>query len=300
MGDVVIMNMDLKTLTLENRVDDDGTCNQNIECKISIFEDLDRSISTTENDIEPATEGQNTENSSIVIQNNELVVENAETDNSKNTKKTNMEISQCDDDYVIANDNSDGTENHLHTYDHVIANNNYDYNNGPENHICGDVPTPLLRNFSRQVSYRYPPFISREESCSHHGSGERTLHKSRSLPDIAFHAVDFQRNCSCDCHHGFLNRQCSNISALKMTGPERPDFILDVNQIGPAASYIPSGPSRQLSVIANMSTSSSPTSSQAPPHYRSLIFSILQDEPPKYQDVTGKALSMDLVSETIF
>lgn len=43
------------------------------------------------------------------------------------------------------------------------------------------------------------------------------------------------------------------------------------------------------------SRGSSPVSDKAPPNYRSLIFSILQDEPPKYEEVTGKKLADELV-----
>ena len=66
-------------------------------------------------------------------------------------------------------------------------------------------------------------------------------------------------------------------------------------------THTPGGSRKFLSDrILNISSSSlgkcSPVLGKEPPNYRSLIFSILQDEPPKYEEVTGKKLADELVS----
>ena len=61
----------------------------------------------------------------------------------------------------------------------------------------------------------------------------------------------------------------------------------------------------QVDRIVNTSGKSSPilgrhSVGKEPPNYRSLIFSIIQDEPPKYEEVTGKKLADELVSLIFF
>merc|ERR1719427_199775 len=58
----------------------------------------------------------------------------------------------------------------------------------------------------------------------------------------------------------------------------------------------------QVDRILNTSGKSSPilgrhSVGKEPPNYRSLIFSIIQDEPPKYEEVTGKKLADELVAD---
>jgi len=54
----------------------------------------------------------------------------------------------------------------------------------------------------------------------------------------------------------------------------------------------------QVGRILNNSVPSSPVLGKEPPNYRSLIFSIIKDEPPKYEEVTGKKLADELVPDT--
>lgn len=99
--------------------------------------------------------------------------------------------------------------------------------------------------------------------------------------------------CNCNCHTslngavtnlGYQNEGSDPSLQLQSVSDQSDGSTFDVN-----ADY-----KRYLREISNISTGST-TSTTKPPTYDSLGEHFLSDEPPKYQDITGKNLDTELV-----
>ena len=180
-----------------------------------------------------------------------------------------------------------------------------------------DDPLPLLTDLSRRVNYTYPmddTQINGNQDEKNKNSSKGCIGRSTSLPDLSKRILPLKKNCSYDCrsvalsslsyedvHTGStIRRDSSQFTSAHHEGinSHSSNVILDIDRRWHSSPFTPGDtPSRgrrnlqttMVKIINSRGTSS-------PPNYRSLIFSILKDEPPKYQDVTGKKLADKLVS----
>ena len=197
---------------------------------------------------------------------------------------------------------------------------------------------PTNAETMKRSSYIYPVVVDNID-INHTTTGPPTKSTSMpdiySRISVVTPTRKKQKSCSCDCHvtrqqnHHSNNYNNKNnkrnteapsyFDAIATSSQHHAcagthDFVIDMHHQFRASPACSPGStpgrvrrmfqSQMEKMFYNSTTSSrnpSPVSScKGLPHYRSLIFSILKDEPPKYEDVTGKKLADELVRKYFF